>query len=58
MPDISQAVPQAVPQAADSVALAPTALLNGARLLRVHDVAEATQTIQLVFNTYSTPSFP
>ena len=31
------------------------ALLNGARLLRVHDVAEAVQTIQLVSNTY--PSF-
>ncbi|ALD22880.1 dihydropteroate synthase [Hymenobacter sp. DG25A] len=41
-----------------TVAVNTIALLNGARLLRVHDVAEAMQTIQLVFNTYSTPSSP
>jgi len=38
-----------------TVAVNTIALLNGARLLRVHDVAEAMQTIRLVSNTY--PSF-
>ncbi|WP_368408959.1 dihydropteroate synthase [Hymenobacter sp. BT730] len=41
-----------------TVAVNTIALLNGARLLRVHDVAEAMQTIQLVSNTYSIPSSP
>lgn len=35
-----------------TVAVNAMALLNGARILRVHDVAEAVQTIQLVSNTY------
>ena len=38
-----------------TVAVNTLALLNGASLLRVHDVAEAVQTIRLVSNTY--PSF-
>lgn len=38
-----------------TIALNTLAVLNGARLLRVHDVAEAVQTIQLVSNTYSLP---
>ncbi|MBC6611090.1 dihydropteroate synthase [Hymenobacter sp. BT507] len=42
-----------------TVAVNTIALLNGARLLRVHDVAEAMQTIHLVSNTYPAhPSFP
>ncbi|WP_317044118.1 dihydropteroate synthase [Hymenobacter gelipurpurascens] len=40
-----------------TVAVNTMALLNGARILRVHDVAEAVQTIQLVSTTYS-PVFP
>lgn len=36
-----------------TVALNTVALLNGARLLRVHDVAEATQTVRLISHTYS-----
>ncbi len=42
------------PEAALSgtVALNALAVANGARLLRVHDVAEAVQTAQLVSNTY------
>ena len=40
---------------AGTVAVNTLALLNGARLLRVHDVAEAVQTIRLVSTTY--PSF-
>ncbi|AII52271.1 dihydropteroate synthase [Hymenobacter sp. APR13] len=39
-----------------TVAVNTLALLNGARLLRVHDVAEAVQTVQLVSNTF--PPFP
>lgn len=35
-----------------TVAVNTIALLNGARLLRVHDVAEAVQNIHLVSNTY------
>ncbi|WBA40874.1 dihydropteroate synthase [Hymenobacter canadensis] len=35
-----------------TVAVNTLALLNGARLLRVHDVAEAVQTVQLVSNTF------
>ncbi|MFD2786236.1 dihydropteroate synthase [Hymenobacter rubripertinctus] len=38
---------------AGTISLNALAVLNGARLLRVHDVAEAVQTIQLVSNTYS-----
>ena len=38
---------------AGTISLNTLAVLNGARLLRVHDVAEAVQTIQLVSNTYS-----
>ena len=38
-----------------TVAVNTLALLNGASLLRVHDVAEAVQTIRLVSHTY--PSF-
>ena len=38
---------------AGTISLNTLAVLNGARLLRVHDVAEAIQTIQLVSNTYS-----
>ncbi|RSK50875.1 dihydropteroate synthase [Hymenobacter rigui] len=37
---------------AGTVSVNTLAVLNGARLLRVHDVAEATQTIQLVLNTF------
>jgi len=36
-----------------TVSVNTLAVLNGAKLLRVHDVAEAVQTIQLVSNTYS-----
>ena len=36
-----------------TVAVNAVALLNGARLLRVHDVAEAVQTIQLVSPTFA-----
>ncbi|WP_260625773.1 dihydropteroate synthase [Hymenobacter sediminicola] len=35
-----------------TIAVNALALLNGARLLRVHDVAEAVQTVQLVSTTY------
>ena len=35
-----------------TIAVNTLALLNGARLLRVHDVAEAVQTVQLVSTTY------
>lgn len=35
-----------------TVAVNALAVANGARLLRVHDVAEAVQTVQLVSNTY------
>ncbi|TGE27510.1 dihydropteroate synthase [Hymenobacter metallicola] len=47
------------PEAALSgtVAVNTIALLNGARLLRVHDVAEAVQTVRLVSNTLL-PSSP
>ncbi|OWP65088.1 dihydropteroate synthase [Hymenobacter amundsenii] len=38
---------------AGTITLNTLAVLGGARLLRVHDVAEAVQTIQLVSNTYS-----
>ncbi|WP_139925348.1 dihydropteroate synthase [Hymenobacter sp. DG01] len=38
-----------------TIAVNTLAVLNGARLLRVHDVAEAVQTIQLVSNTFSLP---
>ncbi|AHJ99545.1 dihydropteroate synthase [Hymenobacter swuensis] len=38
---------------AGTVSVNTLAVLNGAKLLRVHDVAEAVQTIQLVSNTYS-----
>ncbi|WP_234988693.1 dihydropteroate synthase [Hymenobacter daecheongensis] len=41
-----------------TVAVNTMALLNGACLLRVHDVAEAVQTIRLVANTYSSPPSP
>ncbi|MET4105724.1 dihydropteroate synthase [Hymenobacter sp. UYP22] len=37
---------------AGTVSVNTMAVLNGARLLRVHDVAEAAQTIQLVLNTF------
>ncbi|RPD49570.1 dihydropteroate synthase [Hymenobacter sediminis] len=40
---------------AGTIAVNTLAVLNGARLLRVHDVAEAVQTIRLVSNTYSLP---
>ncbi|MBC8083256.1 MAG: dihydropteroate synthase [Hymenobacter sp.] len=36
-----------------TIAVQALALLNGARLLRVHDVAEAVQTIQLVSPTFA-----
>lgn len=39
-----------------TIAVHTMALLNGARLLRVHDVAEAVQTIKLVLNSYPIPS--
>ncbi|MBC6991221.1 dihydropteroate synthase [Hymenobacter sp. BT491] len=39
-----------------TIAVNTMALLNGARLLRVHDVAEAVQTIRLVSNTFSPSS--
>jgi dihydropteroate synthase len=39
-----------------TVAVNTLALVNGARILRVHDVAEAVQTIRLVSNTYPTVS--
>jgi len=41
-----------------TIAVNALALLNGARLLRVHDVAEAVQTIQLVSPTYAPPTSP
>ncbi|QJX46466.1 dihydropteroate synthase [Hymenobacter taeanensis] len=37
---------------AGTIAVNTLALVNGARILRVHDVAEAVQTVQLVSNTY------
>lgn len=37
---------------AGTVSVNTMAVLNGARLLRVHDVAEAVQTIHLVINTF------
>ncbi|MDU0369778.1 dihydropteroate synthase [Hymenobacter endophyticus] len=37
---------------AGTVSVNTMAVLNGAKLLRVHDVAEAAQTIQLVLNTF------
>ncbi|TGE09674.1 dihydropteroate synthase [Hymenobacter fodinae] len=37
---------------AGTVAVNTLALVNGARILRVHDVAEAVQTVQLVSNTF------
>ena len=40
-----------------TIAVHARALLNGARLLRVHDVAEAVQTIQLVSPTFA-PAAP
>jgi dihydropteroate synthase len=39
-----------------TIAVNTMALLNGAHLLRVHDVPEAVQTIQLVSNTFSPSS--
>ncbi|MBG8556197.1 dihydropteroate synthase [Hymenobacter guriensis] len=41
-----------------TIAVHTMALLNGARVLRVHDVAEAVQTIQLVRNSYPVPVSP
>ncbi|RFP66861.1 dihydropteroate synthase [Hymenobacter lapidiphilus] len=43
---------------AGTIALNTLALRGGARLLRVHDVAEAVQTIQLVSNTFPPTSTP
>ncbi|WP_019946901.1 dihydropteroate synthase [Hymenobacter aerophilus] len=43
---------------AGTIALNALALRGGARLLRVHDVAEAVQTIQLVTNTFPPTSSP
>ena len=43
---------------AGTIALNTLALRGGARLLRVHDVAEAVQTIQLVSNTFPPTSSP
>ncbi|UPL48802.1 dihydropteroate synthase [Hymenobacter sublimis] len=40
---------------AGTITVNTLAVLNGARLLRVHDVAEAVQTIQLVSSTYPLP---
>jgi dihydropteroate synthase len=37
---------------AGTIAVNTLALVNGARILRVHDVAEAVQTVQLVSNTF------
>ncbi|TGD81736.1 dihydropteroate synthase [Hymenobacter wooponensis] len=37
---------------AGTIAMNTLALVNGARILRVHDVAEAVQTVQLVSNTF------
>ena len=43
---------------AGTIALNTLALRGGARLLRVHDVAEAVQTVQLVTNTFPLTSSP
>ncbi|GAB3231975.1 dihydropteroate synthase [Hymenobacter seoulensis] len=40
---------------AGTITVNTMAVLNGAKLLRVHDVAEAVQTIQLVSNTFPPP---
>ncbi|MBX0291559.1 dihydropteroate synthase [Hymenobacter sp. HSC-4F20] len=40
---------------AGTITVNTLAVLNGVRLLRVHDVAEAVQTIQLVSNTFPLP---
>jgi dihydropteroate synthase len=39
-----------------TIAANTVALLNGARLLRVHDVAEAMHTVRLMQQTYTSPS--